>query len=104
MKKHLNYIGDYYNIMETSQITYQVNLSQLTLKIYDELVENNLIHGQEANILHMDANIIKIAILTLYQIAVLNKDYEDIKFDLNDLTGITEIKTVLNTDLMTNEK
>ena len=90
--------------METSQITYQVNLSQLNLKIYDELVEKNLIQGQEANILNMDANIIKIAVLTLYQIAVLNKDYEDIKFDLNDLTGITEIKAVLNNDLMTNEK
>lgn len=89
--------------METTQITYQVNLSQLSLKIYDELVEKNLIQGQEANILHMDKSIIKIAILTLYQIAVLNKDYEDIKFDLNDLTGITEIKTVLNNDLMTNE-
>ena len=90
--------------METSQITYQVNLSQLTLKIYDELVENNLIQGQEANILYMDANIIKIAVLTLYQIAVLDKDYQGIKFNLDDLTGITEIKTVLNTDLMTNEK
>lgn len=90
--------------METSQITYQVNLSQLTLKIYDELVENNLIQGQEANILYMDANILRITVLTLYQIAVLDKDYEDIKFDLNDLTGISEIKTVLNNDLMTNEK
>lgn len=90
--------------METTQITYQVNLTQLTLKIYDELVENNLIQGQEANILYMDANILRIAVLTLYQIAVLDKDYEDIKFDLNDLTGITEIKTVLNNDLMTNEK
>lgn len=90
--------------MKNSQITYQVNLSQLTLKIYDELVENNLIQGQEANILYMDKNIIRIAVLTLYQIAVLNKDYDTIKFDLNDLTGITEIKTVLNTDLMTNEK
>lgn len=90
--------------MKNSQITYQVNISQLSLKIYDELVENNLIQGQEANILHMDKSIIKIAILTLYQIAVLDKDYDTIKFDLNDLTGITEIKTVLNTDLMTNEK
>lgn len=90
--------------METSQITYQVNLSQLTLKIYDELLENNLIQGQEANILYMDANIIKIAVLTLYQIAVLNKDYQEIKLNLDDLTGITEIKTVLNADLMTNEK
>ena len=94
--------------METSQITYQVNLTQLNLKIYDELVENNLIQGQEANILHMDANILRIAVLTLYQIAVLDKDYQDIKFNLDDLSGITEIKTVLNndlmTDLMTNEK
>lgn len=90
--------------MKNSQITYQVNLTQLSLKIYDELVENNLIQGQEANILYMDANILRIAVLTLYQIAVLDKDYEDIKFDLNDLTGISEIKTVLNNDLMTNEK
>lgn len=90
--------------MKNSQITYQVNLSQLTLKIYDELVENNLIQGQEANILYMDKNILRIAVLTLYQIAVLDKDYDTIKFDLNDLTGISEIKTVLNNDLMTNEK
>lgn len=90
--------------MKNSQITYQVNLTQLSLKIYDELVEKNMIQGQEANILYMDKSIIKIAILTLYQIAVLDKDYEDIKFDLNDLTGISEIKAVLNNDLMTNEK
>ena len=90
--------------MKNSQITYQVNLTQLSLKIYDELVENNLIQGQEANILYMDKNIIRIAVLTLYQIAVLDKDYDTIKFDLNDLTGISEIKTVLNNDLMTNEK
>lgn len=90
--------------MKNSQITYQVNLSQLTLKIYDELVENNMIQGTEANLYNMDKSIIKIAILTLYQIAVLNKDYQQIKFNLNDLTGITEIKTVLNNDLMTNEK
>lgn len=89
--------------MKNSQITYQVNLTQLSLKIYDELVENNLIQGQEANILYMDKNIIRIAVLTLYQIAVLDKDYDTIKFDLNDLAGISEIKTVLNNDLMTNE-
>lgn len=89
--------------MKNSQITYQVNLTQLSLKIYDELVENNMIQGQEANILYMDKNIIRIAVLTLYQIAVLDKDYDTIKFDLNDLAGISEIKTVLNNDLMTNE-
>lgn len=85
--------------MKNSQITYQVNLSQLNYKIYNELVENNLIDGQEANILHMDTNILRIAVLTLYQIAVLNKDYDSIMFNLNDLTGIDEIKTVLNNDL-----
>lgn len=92
-------MGDCYNLMENSQITYQVNLSQLNLKIYDELVENNLIQGQEANILDMDRNIIKIAVLTLYQIAVLNKNYQEIKFNLDDLIGISEFKTVLNNDL-----
>lgn len=85
--------------MENSQITYQVNVSQLNYKIYNELLENNLIDGKEANILHMDKTIIKIAILTLYQIAVLDKDYDSIKFKLNDLTGIDEFKTVLNSDL-----
>ena len=85
--------------MENSQITYQVNVSQLNYKIYNELVENNLIDGQEANILNMDKTIIKIAVLTLYQIAVLDKDYDSIKFNLNDLTGIDEFKTVLNNDL-----
>lgn len=90
--------------MKNSQITYQVNLSQLNLKIYDELVENNLIQGQEANILDMDSNIIRIAVLTLYQIAVLDKDYDNIKIKLSDLTGISDFKTVLNNDLMTNEK
>lgn len=85
--------------MKNSQITYQMNLSQLSFKIYEELIDNDLIQGQEANILHMDKSIIKIAILTLYQIAVLNKDYQDIKFNLNDLTGISEFKTVLNNDL-----
>lgn len=90
--------------MKNSQITYQMNVSQLTYKIYDELINNDLIQGTEANLYNMDANIIKIAILTLYQIAVLDKDYDNIKFDLNDLTGITTIKTVLNNDLMTNEK
>lgn len=85
--------------MENNQLTYQVNLSQLNFKIYNELVNNNLIDGQEANILHMDSNIVRIAVLTLYQIAVLDKDYDSIKFKLNDLTGIDEFKTVLNNDL-----
>lgn len=85
--------------MKNNQITYQVNLSQLNLKIYDELVENNLIQGQEANINYMDKNIIRIAVLTLYQIAVLDKDYDNIKIKLNDLTGISDFKTVLNNDL-----
>lgn len=85
--------------MKNSQITYQVNLSQLNYKIYDELVNNNLIDGQEANIKYMDKNIIRIAVLTLYQIAVLDKDYDTIKLKLNDLTGIDEFKTVLNNDL-----
>lgn len=86
--------------MKNSQITYQVNLSQLNYKIYDELVNNNLIDGQEANIKYMDSNIIRIAVLTLYQIAVLDKDYDTIKLKLNDLTGIDEFKTVLNNDLL----
>lgn len=85
--------------MKNSQITYQVNLTQLNYKIYNELVENNLIDGQEANILHMDTNIVRIAVLTLYQITVLDKDYDRIKFKLNDLTGVTDFKTVLNDDL-----
>ena len=85
--------------MKNSQITYQVNLSQLNFKIYDELVNNNLIDGQEANLYNMDTNIVRIAVLTLYQIAVLDKDYDSIKFKLNDLTGIDEFKTVLNNDL-----
>ena len=89
----------YKNIMENSQITYQVNVSQLNYKIYNELVENNLIDGQEANILNMDKTIIKIAVLTLYQIAVLDKDYDSIRFNLNDLTGIDGFKAVLNNDL-----
>lgn len=85
--------------MKNSQITYQVNVSQLNYKIYNELVNNNLIDGQEANILHMDSNIVRIAVLTLYQIAVLDKDYDRIRFNLNDLAGIDEFKTVLNNDL-----
>ena len=85
--------------MENSQITYQVNVSQLNYKIYNELLANNLIDGKEANIMHMDTNIVRIAVLTLYQIAVLDKDYDSIKFNLNDLTGIDEFKTVLNNDL-----
>ena len=85
--------------MKNSQITYQMNVSQLSYKIYEELIDNDLIQGTEANLYNMDKSIIKIAILTLYQIAVLNKDYQDIKFNLDDLTGISEFKTVLNNDL-----
>ena len=85
--------------MKNSQISYQMNLSQLSFKIYEELLENDLIQGTEANILHMDSNIVRIAVLTLYQIAVLDKDYENIKFDVTDLTGIDEFTTVLNNDL-----
>ena len=85
--------------MENSQITYQINLSQLTYKIYENLIDNDLIQGTEANLYHMDTTIIKIAILTLYQIAVLNQDFDSIRFKLNDLTGVTDFKTVLNNDL-----
>ena len=85
--------------MKNSQITYQMNVSQLSYKIYEELIDNDLIQGTEANLYNMDKSIIKIAILTLYQIAVLNKDYQQIKFNLDDLTGISEFKTVLNNDL-----
>lgn len=85
--------------MKNSQITYQMNVSQLSFKIYEELIDNDLIQGTEANLYNMDKSIIKIAILTLYQIAVLDKDYDSIKFKLNDLTGIDEFKTVLNNDL-----
>lgn len=85
--------------MENSQITYQVNVSQLSFKIYEELLDNDLIQGTEANLYNADKTVIKIAILTLYQIAVLNKDYDRINFKLNDLTGVTDFKTVLNHDL-----
>ena len=85
--------------MENSQITYQINLSQLTYKIYENLIDNDLIQGTEANLYNMDKSIIKIAILTLYQIAVLDKDYDSIRFNLNDLTGIDGFKAVLNNDL-----
>lgn len=85
--------------MENSQISYQLNLSQLSFKIYEELLDNDLIQGTEANLYNMDKTIIKIAILTLYQIAVLDKDYDRINFKLNDLTGVTDFKTVLNNDL-----
>lgn len=85
--------------MKNSQITYQMNVSQLSYKIYEELIDNDLIQGTEANLYNMDKTIITIAILTLYQIAVLNKDYQQIKFNLDDLTGISEFKTVLNNDL-----
>ena len=85
--------------MKNSQISYQMNLSQLSLKIHEELITNDLIDGMEANLFNMDKTIIKIAILTLYQIAVLNQDYESIKFDVTDLTGISDFKTVLNNDL-----
>lgn len=85
--------------MKNSQITYQMNVSQLSFKIYEELIDNDLIQGTEANLYNMDKSVIKIAILTLYQIAVLDKDYQDIKFNLDDLTGISEFKTVLNNDL-----
>ena len=85
--------------MKNSQISYQMNLSQLSLKIHEELITNDLIDGMEANLFNMDKTIIKIAILTLYQIAVLNQDFESIKFDITDLSGLTDIKTVLNNDL-----
>lgn len=85
--------------MKNSQITYQMNVSQLSFKIYEELIDNDLIQGTEANLYNMDKSIIKIAILTLYQIAVLNKDYDSIKLELDDLTGISDFKTVLNNDL-----
>lgn len=85
--------------MKNSQISYQMNLSQLSFKIHEELISNDLIEGMEANLFNMDKTIIKIAILTLYQIAVLNQDYESIKFDVTDLTGLNDIKTVLNNDL-----
>lgn len=85
--------------MKNSQITYQINLSQLTYKIYENLIDNDLIQGTEANLYYMDTTIIKIAILTLYQIAVLNQDFDSIKFDVTDLNRIDECKTVLNNDL-----
>ena len=85
--------------MKNSQISYQMNLSQLSFKIHEELIANDLIEGMEANLFNMDKTIIKIAILTLYQIAVLNQDYKSIKFDVTDLTGLNDIKTVLNNDL-----
>lgn len=85
--------------MENSQISYQLNLSQLSFKIYEELLDNDLIQGTEANLYNADKTIIKIAILTLYQIAVLDKDYDRINFKLNALTGVTDFKTVLNNDL-----
>lgn len=85
--------------MKNSQISYQMNLSQLSFKIYEELLDNDLIQGTEANLYHADKSIIKIAILTLYQIAVLNQDFDSIKFDVTDLNGIDECKTVLNNDL-----
>lgn len=85
--------------MKNSQISYQMNLSQLSLKIHEELINNDLIDGMEANLFNMDKTIIKIAILTLYQIAVLNQDFDSIKFDVTDLTGLNDIKTVVNNDL-----
>lgn len=84
--------------MKNNQLVYSIDLGQLAYKIYEELVDNNLIEGMEANLYNMDKTVLKIAILTLYDITCLNHEFNKIKFNICDLTGIKEPHIILNDD------
>lgn len=85
--------------MENKVLVNSVNIKQLNYKIYMEMLENDLLDGEKNNLYDVDKTITEIAILTLYQIAVLNQDYEKIKFNLTDLDGIKEFKQSIYNDL-----
>lgn len=93
----------YKNIMENNQLTFKLDIGQLIFKIFEEFVDNDLLPPDKQNLFTSQETISKIAVLTLYQIACLNKEYDKIKFNISDLEKLNEPEIVLIDNFKENE-
>lgn len=89
--------------MENNQLTLKLDLGQLIYKIFEELVDNDLLPSEKQNLFQSQENITKIALLTLYQITCVDKEYDTIKFNVSDLSGINGSEIVLIDNFKENE-
>lgn len=81
--------------MENNQLTLKLDIGQLIYKIYEELLDNNMLSENQQNLFNSPDTITEIALLTLYQIVCLDRGYDKIKFKVSDLTGINTSEIVV---------